>query len=117
MTSFRTLGALSAALLLAGCQTGPDYQKPEQALVPYHTAVAKAEAAPPLDRWWTGFHDPELASIVDRALTQNLDLAASVARVQQARAVAVRRAADLCGALPSITRWAAWHDREAFPRL
>jgi NodT family efflux transporter outer membrane factor (OMF) lipoprotein len=82
------MGALSAALLLAACQVGPDYQKPEQALAPYHTEVAKTETAPPLDRWWTGFHDPELAAIVDRALTQNLDLAASLARVQQARAVA-----------------------------
>ena len=89
MIPLQRLGAvLSAALLLAACQSGPDYQKPETALAPYHTEVAKTEPAPPLDRWWTGFHDPELAKIVDRALAQNLDLAASLARVQQARAVA-----------------------------
>ena len=88
MTSFRKVGALSAALLLAACQVGPDYQKPETTLAPYHDAPAKTAEAPPLDTWWTGFHDPELTVIVERALAQNLDLAASLARVRQARAVA-----------------------------
>jgi NodT family efflux transporter outer membrane factor (OMF) lipoprotein len=41
-----------------------------------------------LDTWWTGFNDPELTRIVQRALDQNLDLQAAVTRVQQARAAA-----------------------------
>ena len=44
--------------------------------------------APSLDKWWTGFNDPALTKIVERALSQNLDLAASFTLVQQARAVA-----------------------------
>src|SRR5207249_3715134 len=44
--------------------------------------------APPLDQWWAGFRDPELTQIVKRALDQNLDLAAAMTRVQQARAAA-----------------------------
>ena len=88
MISSRTVGILSAALLLAACQAGPEYQKPETPLAPYHTASVHTAEAPPLDRWWTGFHDPELTVIVERALAQNLDLAASLARIRQARAVA-----------------------------
>jgi len=102
MTRKLSLGAaVAAALLLSACQSGPEYQKPEQSLAPYHTAPVKtAEAAPPLDQWWTGFHDPELTVIVERALAQNLDLAASLERVRQARAAAQETGARL---LPSGT--------------
>jgi len=43
---------------------------------------------PSLDQWWKGFNDPELVMLVQRALEQNLDLAASLERVNEARAVA-----------------------------
>jgi len=98
MIPLRHLGALSAVILLASCQVGPDYQKPEMTLALYHAAPAPTAEVPTLDRWWTGFHDPELTGIVERALAQNLDLAASLARVQQARAVARRTGSRL---LPS----------------
>jgi outer membrane protein TolC len=51
--------------------------------------------APPVETWWTGFRDPVLIRIVDRALAQNLDLAAAIARVGQARAVARESGAQL----------------------
>lgn len=50
---------------------------------------------PPVETWWTGFRDPVLTRIVDRALAQNLDLAAALARVEQARAVAREAGAQL----------------------
>lgn len=68
--SSRAGAVLTAALLLSACTSGPDYQKPDLTLAPYHTEVAKTEPAPPLDRWWSGFHDAELEKIVDRALEQ-----------------------------------------------
>jgi NodT family efflux transporter outer membrane factor (OMF) lipoprotein len=83
--------ALSASI--TGCTVGPKYQRPTVKLQPFHN-VPSIEArtasmpAPPLDQWWTGFHDPELTRIVQRALDQNLDLAAAMTRVQQARAAA-----------------------------
>ena len=66
---------------------------------PYHNAPAiESRSAtlpvPSLDRWWTGFNDPALAKIVERALAQNLDLAASFARVEQARAAAQEAGAN-----------------------
>ncbi len=96
MTSLRSFApVLAAALLLSACQSGPDYQKPETTLAPYHDMPVKTAEAPPLDQWWTGFKDPALTAIVEKALSQNLDLAASLARVQQARAVARHAGAKL----------------------
>ncbi|MGO4700587.1 efflux transporter outer membrane subunit [Dyella sp. 2RAB6] len=86
---------LSSLLVLglAGCTVGPDYVKPAlPAAGAFHArgdlmSPAKA-ATPALDSWWTGFGDPELVRIVERVMAQNLDLAASAARVEQARAAA-----------------------------
>jgi NodT family efflux transporter outer membrane factor (OMF) lipoprotein len=102
----RSPAALAGGLLLAlgGCAVGPDYEKPVSGLARFHSvdAVASrvaAREAPELDRWWDGFNDPELTRIVERALDQNLDLAAALARVEQARAAARGAGAQL---LPSF---------------
>src|SRR6266496_5576433 len=85
--------ALALAATLAGCAVGPKYRRPTVKLEPFHNAPsieARTTSLPasPLDQWWTGFRDPELTQIVKRALDQNLDLAAAMTRVQQARAAA-----------------------------
>jgi len=88
------LGSVALGLLLGACAVGPNYVKPESKLIPFHNKVeapapqTAAFTPPPLDSWWTGFNDPMLVTVVQRALDQNLDLAAAYARVQQARAVA-----------------------------
>ncbi|TDV35881.1 NodT family efflux transporter outer membrane factor (OMF) lipoprotein [Paraburkholderia caballeronis] len=92
------------AVALSGCAVGPDYVAPSAGLAPFHNlgAVSARRAAlpaPPLDQWWTGFHDPMLVTLVQRALAQNLDVAAAFARVQQARAAASGAGAEL---LPSV---------------
>jgi outer membrane protein TolC len=90
-TSKAIVSSLIIGAALAGCAVGPDYVAPETKLAPFHNkdAVASRQttlAAPKLDNWWTGFNDPMLATVVQRALDQNLDLQASIARVAQARA-------------------------------
>jgi NodT family efflux transporter outer membrane factor (OMF) lipoprotein len=102
MTSNRSkkmLGSLLLSTALSACAVGPDYIPPKTDLVPFHnlpdSSVPQANPAPPLDRWWTGFNDPMLVTVVERALGQNLDIAAAFARVQQARAVAKAAGADL----------------------
>lgn len=85
--------ALALGASVTGCTIGPNYQRPMVKLQPFHNAPSieartASLPAPPLDQWWTGFHDPELTRIVQRALDQNLDLAAAMTRVQQARAAA-----------------------------
>jgi NodT family efflux transporter outer membrane factor (OMF) lipoprotein len=102
MISQTTLAVLVSAVL-AGCAVGPDYVGPKADLAPFHnfSAVSAKEgaSAPPLDAWWTGFNDPLLVSVMQRALTQNLDLAAALARVRQARAAASGAGAEL---LPTV---------------
>jgi NodT family efflux transporter outer membrane factor (OMF) lipoprotein len=48
-----------------------------------------------LDAWWLGFNDPALTQVIERVLAQNLDLAASRARVMEARAAASAAGAAL----------------------
>lgn len=94
-------GALvMVSLFVAGCSVGPRYHAPQTQLQPFHTAPAiearrSGVPAPALDTWWEGFHDPGLTRIVQRALAQNLDLAASLTRVEQARAAAKEVGAKL----------------------
>jgi NodT family efflux transporter outer membrane factor (OMF) lipoprotein len=102
--AYRTiLGSLLSGVILAGCAVGPDYRAPDTELAPFHNlAAASAKpgvATPPLDVWWTGFHDPMLVTVVERALSQNLDLAAALARVREARAAASGAGAQL---LPTV---------------
>jgi len=90
--------AVSASL--AGCAVGPHYAKPTTNLAPFHNLASVSEAkpalpAPALETWWTGFSDPMLVTVVQRALDQNLDLAAAFARVRQARAAAAAAGAQL----------------------
>jgi NodT family efflux transporter outer membrane factor (OMF) lipoprotein len=85
--------AFAVGASITGCAVGPKYHRPTINLQPFHNAPSietrtASMPAPPLDQWWTGFHDPELTRIVKRALDQNLDLAAAMTRVQEARAVA-----------------------------
>src|SRR5215831_5062796 len=82
---------LAFVALLGGCSVGPRYKAPTTPIRPFHNPApmrADGSPAPPLDTWWEGFGDPALTRIVQRALDQNLDLAASVTRVEQARAAA-----------------------------
>jgi NodT family efflux transporter outer membrane factor (OMF) lipoprotein len=89
-------------MFLQGCSVGPKYRAPAPpggALAPFHNKLEVSNSSdtpgPSLDEWWTGFRDPMLVTIVERALRQNLDLAASLERVNQARAVAAGAGARL----------------------
>src|ERR1700734_2921140 len=94
-----TMSSLVVSVTLAACAVGPDYTRPKSELVPFHNLAdvsgAKAPSTTPLDRWWVGFDDPVLVTLVQRALDQNLDLAAALARVYQARAAARGAGAQL----------------------
>jgi len=91
--------ALAVGVFLTGCASGPDYQAPTASGAPFHNAGLLAQRTvvapmPQLDQWWTGFKDPVLSRIVQRAIEQNLDLAASLARVEQAQAAAQQAGAQ-----------------------
>lgn len=86
-----TIALLLAGSALTGCAVGPDYRRPVLAApAAYMTGSAvagraRSQAAEAVS-WWSGFGDPILTDLVDRALGQNLDIAQAVARVTQARA-------------------------------
>ena len=83
--SARFFAGVGLALILSECAGGPNYVAPRTELAPLHNlpaALARRNVAeaPDLETWWTGFGNPMLVTVVQRALAQNLDLAASLAR-------------------------------------
>jgi len=92
--------SLFSQLFVSGCAVGPSYRKPAPTLETFHNAAAlrarpTSAPAPALEAWWDGFNDATLSRIVQGARAQNLDLAAALARVQQARAAAREAGAQL----------------------
>lgn len=94
MATFRRLSSIPvrlAALFVAACgSVGPDYQRPELALpadwqAPREAGLATGDTTN--RAWWEAFEDPLLAQLVETALAQNLDLRASIARLDSARAL------------------------------
>lgn len=83
-------------LVIAACTVGPNFHKPET-VVPDAWHEVNAPAASPISvatphemeatEWWKNFNDPELTSLVERALKANLDVRLAQARIRQARAV------------------------------
>lgn len=109
-TSRLLVVAASAALaLLGGCAVGPRYVQPD---LPERAAwSASAEGTSPatadeaaLARWWDGFDDPVLTSLVERASASNLDVLQAGARIREARA---RRGSAAADRAPAVTGSAA----------
>ena len=78
----------AVALALAGCMVGPDYQRPQTTLptaYAYAPAAATRAAATPAVRadWWMLYGDRTLDDLVATALSDNLDVAAAVARIEE----------------------------------
>lgn len=118
----RLLFGFALALLLAGCKVGPDYHRPAPLAAtravpaafdvpgPSNTVPWKAaEPAAHLPRgaWWELFHEPELSRLMALANQANQDLAAALARLDQARALVGVARSDLfpqLDAAPAYTR-------------
>ncbi|HEY0425715.1 MAG TPA: efflux transporter outer membrane subunit [Rhodopila sp.] len=84
--SFR-IWLVAAAVLLAGCDIGRDYQRPGLDLPEAYRATAESAAASwPSADWWQGFRSPELNGLIEQARINNFDIAAAIARVRQADA-------------------------------
>ena len=95
-------------LLLSACSLapGPSLPEPVAQMPDDFSARLLPGTYEPLE-WWTTFRDPVLDAVVDSVLASNFDLAAGVARVQQARAMARMARADL---FPSVGASAAVND-------
>lgn len=83
------------AVLLAGCATRPPQVLTAQ-LVPKHFVGPTPKAARlwPRPGWWRGFDSPELSKLIERARTDNRNLAGAAARIREASAeVTIQRSA------------------------
>ena len=99
LLSTRVLGrwiACCGAASLSACSVGPDFQLPETRLPERYLAGVNSSNVVPgsgpaasvdLTQWWRSFRDPELVSLVERAIAANPDIAIALARLQQARAL------------------------------
>src|ERR1700722_13557054 len=108
MRALPLMACLSVPMLgigLAGCTVGPNFERPEIAEAPKRSAREAASmrsraVGGEIDQaWWNSFRDPQLSSLVERLVAQNLDLKTAAERVIQS--VAQRQVAVSQG-LPHI---------------
>ncbi len=92
MDSCTRIGAVALAALVASCAVGPDYEMPDVPLPdrfiqPSRNGAQKAspKANADLAEWWKTLRDPELDSLVARAIDSNLDVEIALTRLQEAR--------------------------------
>ena len=97
----RTLLTLSLGLTaVTGCSVAPlPALKPPAPEAWRNAPSPLAPAKPDLNRWWHAFNDPELDTLVDQALHNNLDVAAAVERLRAARVLSQHSQAPY---LPSL---------------
>lgn len=103
---------LAAGIFVVGCSVGPNYKRPSApSATKWDVAEPWRESAPkdsiPKGQWWTVFHDDDLNSLEAQALAANQTLKVSLARLEQARAVAAIQVATLFPTLstsPSVER-------------
>lgn len=100
----RLFSALVIAVALGGCATvGPDYRarSNEELGVPQSWSAPTAVQSPTGDisAWWRQLNDAALTSLVTQALANNRDLAATTARLREARA---RRDLAIANEFPTL---------------
>lgn len=113
-------GLLMTGLLLAGCAVGPDYRRPEAEAPPQWSeplAGGETNSTAQTTEWWKSFQDPELDSLIERAVRSNLDLRIAQARVREARAQYGIASADLGPTVDGSSSYARERQSEHQPVL
>ena len=79
----RKLATCTAAVVLASCAVGPDYERPDIEM-PDAWRVDYQSSAELINRpWWQSFDDPVLDELIETALEENQDIRIAAARVEQ----------------------------------
>jgi len=88
---------MSLALLLVGCATAPEIQRPTLSVPDaFQTrSTNPAQLIPAGKPWWNALGDAMLDKLVDTAFENNRDVSQAIARIEQARA----RTTDARGAM------------------
>ena len=77
--------------LLCSCAVGPDYKRPDVANITpkdWHWKIAEPKDELPKGEWWKLFKDPALDELEAVAVSNNENLRAAVARIDEYRAAA-----------------------------
>jgi multidrug efflux system outer membrane protein len=88
-------GIAALAFLLSGCATHvPQVLTPQVTPKTFSGQIVGSEQVWPQSDWWRTFGSPELSDLIEKAATDNRDLAVAVARVMEAHAqTTIQRAA------------------------
>src|ERR1700677_46581 len=83
--------ALTLSLTMSGCMVGINYKRPDTKAPPLYGEAHDGPTTHPatavdLTQWWKTFNDPELESLIHRAIDANYSLLTAEARVRQSRA-------------------------------
>ncbi len=80
--------AILLGLLVSACTVvGPDYQAPEQEVLPSEWAATETtEQSATVRAWWKLFNDSVLDGLIEQGAAQNLNIEAAGLRIVQARA-------------------------------
>jgi len=87
-----TLAGISLLIALDCRPVGPNFFPPKPAAPEHWSPSASGRVTQgtlnesAMQTWWTSFSDPELTSLVRRALSSNLDLRKAVEKIDEARA-------------------------------
>ena len=91
--------AASLPMLLSACAAVPNLGARPEMAAPTTFASSKSLAAAegewPSDGWWLRYRDPQLARLIDEALSNSPDLEAAAARMRAAEGFAQRAGAAL----------------------
>ncbi len=100
----------AAGVVVSGCARRSVDVRPAVSASPQflESPDAPRSEAPLLAPWWQTFHDPVLASLIDRALDSNFELQQLAARIDQARAFLRQARGQL---LPSLDGSADYESR------
>jgi multidrug efflux system outer membrane protein len=89
-SEIRNLLSVICLLLLSGCIVGPNYEQPKTKVPEKWSGsvgyLGTESADKVLVQWWTEFNDPNLTSLIQRAIQSNLNLKQAEERIRQARA-------------------------------
>ena len=81
---------LIAMATLTACATAPLPALERPSSTQWHHTVPVGPTPTDLHEWWRDFHDPQLDTLVDRALVNNLNAAQALERLHAARALRLR---------------------------
>jgi len=91
--SVQVSNLLLLSFLLGSCSLAPKYQRPEFDMPKQNDDAILNKYA--VKEWWKMFNDPVLNEIEEEAILNNADLAIAINKVDQARAIAGIKRADL----------------------